>query len=291
MMTCTEISQQLPAYVQGRLSPEPRAVIVEHVAGCRACAEELADLQRLAQAIERHGAVLFEDHLDAEGLVTYASEPELMDARQREHLERHLELCDPCRQEYEILLRVNETLLVAEAPTASEAPVSQVESARRDGGTMLPARLAARLGLSAQRWWRPLALAAVVLAAVGSLLTVYYVQQQPPAESYRGGRDSSAIEARSPRGPIADLPGALVWEPVGEAKSYRVALYNSVLEKIWQSGQIVTPSVELPPEVRDQLRPGQRYFWQVTAELDRGKMVKSRVFEFTLERRSADRAN
>jgi anti-sigma factor RsiW len=291
MMKCTEISRQLPEYVRGRLGPEQRAVIVEHAAGCRACAEELADLQRIAQAIERHGAVLFEDHLDAEVLIAYASELEIIDSRQREDLERHLELCDPCRREYEILLHVNETLLAAEAPITSDLPVGQVESARRDGKTRLPVWLAARLGLPGQRWWHPLALAAVVLVTVGSLLTVYYLQKQPPAESHRGGRVTSVVEARSPLGPIADRPGAFVWEPVGEAKTYRVALYNSVLEKIWHSEPVATHVVELPPEVMDQMRPGQRYFWQVTAELDRGKMVKSRVFEFRLEPRSGDRSN
>jgi len=72
-------------------------------------------------------------------------------------------------------------------------------------------------------------------------------------------------------------------EPVPEAKTYRVGLYNSAMEKAWQSPRVVTNQVELPPDVRSRLSSGQRYFWQVTVEVDRGKVMKSRLFEFSLK--------
>lgn len=291
MIRCTEVSQQLPEYVRGRLNPEQCSAIADHLAGCRACAEELADLQRIAQAVERHGAVLFEDHLEAQMLVAYAGEPETMDAHQRQNVERHLELCDSCHREYEILLRVNEDLLTGEAWVASETLLDRAESVSHKETIKLPAWLTSRLGCPAQRWWRPLALAATVLVMIGSLWTVYYVRKQPPTDSLRGGRDTSVIEARAPLGLITEPPKAFVWEPVQGAKAYRVALYNSVLEKLWQSTEMTTHSLELPPDVVSQLRPGQRYFWQVTVTLERHKMVKSRVYEFTLAQRSEGRAN
>jgi anti-sigma factor RsiW len=282
-MMCTEISQQLPEYVQGRLSADQRALIAEHVARCPTCAGELADLQEFSQALRRQGAVLLEDHLDAEVLVQYAWNQEALGPHLRYQVERHLALCDTCRLEHKVLLRVNESLPMAQVPVAPEVLPAHPELVERNVGMMAPLRTGIRfLTVSGPRW-HTLALAAVVLVAISAMLTMYLLRQQPPAEIYRGGREATDVEARFPLGQISMPPDILSWKPVPGARVYRVSLYNSTMERVWQSQQVTSTSVQLPADVLEGLSPGQRYFWQVTVNLNRGQVIKSRVFEFTLK--------
>jgi hypothetical protein len=148
---------------------------------------------------------------------------------------------------------------------------------------MAPLRTGIRfLTVSGPRW-HTLALAAVVLVAISAMLTMYLLRQQPPAEIYRGGREATDVEARFPLGQISMPPDILSWKPVPGARVYRVSLYNSTMERVWQSQQVTSTSVQLPADVLEGLSPGQRYFWQVTVNLNRGQVIKSRVFEFTLK--------
>jgi len=282
-MICTEVSQQLPEYVQGRLTADQRTFIAEHLTHCPVCSGELDDLRRIAQAIEKYGAVLFEDHLEAELLVSYAGEQEALDPTQRENVERHLTLCDTCRREREVLLRVNKSLPMAELPIAPDALAGNARESEDEVETVAPSLWGARVRLFFEVRWHTWALAAVVLVAISSLLTVFYFQQQPPGDIHRGGRQAQVVEARYPLGLVTEPPDTIAWEPVPEAKTYRVGLYNSAMEKAWQSPRVVTNQVELPPDVRSRLSSGQRYFWQVTVEVDRGKVMKSRLFEFSLK--------
>lgn len=55
-MTCDTIREQLGAYVDGEVAPESRAEIHDHVASCRDCAGELAELRELANALSRRPA-------------------------------------------------------------------------------------------------------------------------------------------------------------------------------------------------------------------------------------------
>jgi predicted anti-sigma-YlaC factor YlaD len=276
-MTCTEISHQLPEYVLGRLSADRRALVDEHVARCRSCAEELADLQRLAQAIRRQGAVLLEDHLSAEVLVEYAWNLERIDAERRYFVLRHLALCETCRLEYKLLLRVNESLPIRETPAVPEAlPVYRE----------LPAvPRPRRVRPPAFSWVRrhAVAWAAIVVGVVSAALTLYFIQERPPVEIQRGSRESIEVEAQFPLGLVARPPRLFAWHSVPRAKAYRVSLYNSLMKRIWQSEQITTSSIRLPADVIDELSRGQRYFWKVEATLEQGRPIESRPFEFRLE--------
>jgi len=167
-----------------------------------------------------------------------------------------------------------------QVPVAPEVLPAHSGPSERDMGTMIPSR--AGLRLPALRW-HTLALAAVVIVAISALLTMYYLRHQPPAEIYRGGREATDVQARYPLGQINTPPDTLSWESVPGARAYRVSLYNSTMERIWQSQRVTGTSVELPDDVIEGLSPGQRYFWQVVVNLDRGKVTKSRLFEFTLE--------
>jgi hypothetical protein len=276
-MMCTQISHQLPEYVLGRLRADQRALVDEHVAQCRTCAEELADVQRLAQAMKQHGAVLLEDHLSAEVLVEYAWNPNRVDAERRYFVQRHLALCDTCRLEHKLLLRVNDSLPITETPGASEAlPVYGEPSAISPPISVAPPAVS-WVRRSAVAW------AALVVGVVSAALTLYFIQERPPVEIQRGSRESIAVEAQFPLGSVARSPRVFAWQPVRGARIYRVSFYNNVMDEIWKSEPITTSSVRLPADVIDKLGRGQRYFWQVEVTVDEGRLIESRLFEFRLE--------
>ena len=55
MMNCEQIQELLDEYRMKRLAPEEAATVAEHLAGCTACAEELAMLQRLNATLNSSG--------------------------------------------------------------------------------------------------------------------------------------------------------------------------------------------------------------------------------------------
>jgi anti-sigma factor RsiW len=50
-MACGRVRELLGAYLDGEAAPGVRAEIDEHLSGCRACSDELGELQRLASAL------------------------------------------------------------------------------------------------------------------------------------------------------------------------------------------------------------------------------------------------
>jgi hypothetical protein len=91
-----ELRETLPDYVASRLAPEQRRFVQEHLAGCPACEEIVADLTEMERHVKAAGEAMFEPHPDPVALRRHAmATPEGADAS----IERHLELCAPCSLE------------------------------------------------------------------------------------------------------------------------------------------------------------------------------------------------
>ena len=89
--------QLLPWYVTGTLDPAEADVFREHLAGCPDCREEMAVLQKIRDAVDRHGESFMSDHPPAERLVAAVrgNAPEA----EREEILRHVGLCVSCATE------------------------------------------------------------------------------------------------------------------------------------------------------------------------------------------------
>jgi predicted anti-sigma-YlaC factor YlaD len=117
MMTCEKTSEHLPEYARGDVRPDQSAYIAGHLAVCRLCADEVIELQRIAEGIQKYGAVLFEDHIDPMILIEHAGNPRMFEPDLRNQVERHLALCETCQGEYDVLKQVNESLPIEEPLT------------------------------------------------------------------------------------------------------------------------------------------------------------------------------
>lgn len=74
------------------------------------------------------------------------------------------------------------------------------------------------------------------------------------------------------------------WAIVPKAMRYTVELFDKSLAKIWHTGSLTNTATELPAEARGVVLAGETYFWRVTAVLEDGEELLSRLSEFSLRR-------
>ena len=122
--------------------------------------------------------------------------------------------------------------------------------------------------------WLPLGLSAAAVAAiVASVLLLPKPAAREAVEPAEFRAPAQELEARLLR---AHAPARnatlradtlrLTWSAAGDDATYQVTLSAADGRMLW-SGRVTDTSVTLPPEITDQLRSGQRYFWRVDALL------------------------
>ncbi len=101
-------------------------------------------------------------------------------------------------------------------------------------------------------------------------------------------RGTSEIQVRlvSPKQGASLAAGdiELKWEAVPKASRYTVELFNKSLEKVWLSGPITDAQLKLPDDARRVILGGETYFWRVTAALDDGQEILSKLAEFSIRK-------
>lgn len=151
-LDCRQVSERLPWWWNGTLPPEERRSVASHLDGCPSCR---LDAERLEREVELFGA-----HLPAPVLGAHAA-GEATPIPSSE-IERHLEECDDCRSELE-LMRAG-----MPAPVGMRADREPAERPPR---------------------WRALALAAAVMAGLASIgLLVSWRQSSALREELAGPR-------------------------------------------------------------------------------------------------------
>lgn len=104
--------------------------------------------------------------------------------------------------------------------------------------------------------------AAVVLVALGVLLRGTPLWNAP-GDVERGTGVTTTPEDGAE---LTSPPRRLTWPRQTGASSYRVRLYDSTANLLWESEIGDRPAIELPTSVADDLESGSSYFW--TVELD-----------------------
>ena len=124
------------------------------------------------------------------------------------------------------------------------------------------------------RRWRGLSVAAASLL-VAVTATVYLRSgagpdpgSEPPI--YR----SQQFSTLAPAGDISEAPRDFGWQPVQGAIKYQVRLMEVDRTEVW-STETTDTSVPIPPAVREQMRPGRTFFWEVIARNTAGEKVAS----------------
>jgi hypothetical protein len=91
---------------------------------------------------------------------------------------------------------------------------------------------------------------------------------------------SGSIKLISPIIEVADLPSEFRWQKAGEDLKYRIYLYDK--ELLW-TGTTELTSLEIPVNIRNLLKSGVTYSWQVKAFSSEGTLVYvSKRTEFSI---------
>lgn len=196
-------------------------------------------------------------------------------------IQRHIVACCHCRTELALFKAFESDLPRPEEQTE----VQWIESELRARAAAAP------LAASTPAWKRPIAwlrsaLAparyrtfAMAAAALLVLVTTGVYLRQPgrvpgPAPSdglvWRSGR----FAAIAPSGELAETPLALRWEAASGAESYRVQLMQVDRTILWSADTKQT-ALELPEEIRTQLKPGRAFQWRVLARNPAGEEIAS----------------
>ncbi|MCI0489914.1 MAG: hypothetical protein L0229_25255 [Blastocatellia bacterium] len=190
-----------------------------------------------------------------------------MNSSERERMTSHLMICSDCAREYRAVRSLGAVF---------EQPLSGKET--------MPAARSQRLWerLSPSAWRAAAALSAVILAITVSLtLWLNSRQVYVPQSSERGGVTMRLTVEPSDKAQLSEAPQKLVRSVVERAESYRVALYDYESTLIWESPSVTDTSITLPQAVRNDLKPGKLFYWQVTVQ-EGIESRRSDVFQFTI---------
>lgn len=124
-------------------------------------------------------------------------------------------------------------------------------------------------------WPRLLAAAAILLVAGGTLV---WRREKLHEDPWRGTGHQLALAAPAPDAEVS-APVTLAWHPAAGAHGYEVELLaddGSLL-----AGWTTADTLQLVP-ASTALAPGAVYRWSVTARLEEGIVLRSRLSRFTL---------
>jgi hypothetical protein len=110
-------------------------------------------------------------------------------------------------------------------------------------------------------WWGGLAVAATLVWAIAQPRPALAPAPEPGGSELRGPA-TARPELLEPLGVISRWPERLRWEPVAQARGYRVRILGGEGDELWASPVLTAATVAWPAQVAP--RPGRTY-WQVTA--------------------------
>ena len=161
-------------------------------------------------------------------------------------------------------------LAVGETPTGErEGLADHVVSCRRcsesyrsgaDSRAGVPTRAGARS-------WHPgwIAAAAIALVAAGGVIVFRSARRE---EALRGsGRETAGSVAPADGAALANPPAVFRWPPQPQAEGYRVKLFASNGDTVWEGDAGAVHRLEVPEAAKSRLRPGQSHFWTVEVQM------------------------
>lgn len=270
MTTCATPAELLPFSIANS-NVGVADVLSDHVRGCAACQERVAELKtRLAELARTR--VVAADHLDD---LAFAEVADTTHARDLDDASiEHLARCERCEGALsEIVLLMRDPFVRAELDR--DGPPSIVAGGARGNRSMDTRRFRVRPRRIALAG---LAAAAALLLTV-RLLTWHGAGAEPPTVI----RHATIDVARAPRlvSPLGSVGRVLTltWTSVPRADRYRVSVFDGAGQVVWEdelTDTTVTPPVGVLGQRTGELR------WRVKARTSFDRWIDSDFAEFSL---------
>ena len=111
-MKCSNkaVSELIPWYVTGQLSPEEKEKVEKHLGICTVCRDDFVQMKWISRGVKNQRDGLIPDHIVPEKLVLYAESRSELNKDELAAIESHLEQCKRCQEELQIVNNVNDAL-------------------------------------------------------------------------------------------------------------------------------------------------------------------------------------
>jgi hypothetical protein len=204
-----------------------------------------------------------------EDLVQFATQGVNRKARAR--IMEHVSNCADCALVLQSILRLSGEIdkLTGKAEAVQRCPQDEV-SEKKERVRLFPGRRAA------------VAILAGMIGLTIITLSVIRISDRPVVRGTARPRIQLLSPKQAATYPVEDIK--FKWEAVPKAARYTVELFNRSLEKVWRSGPVSNAGTELPVEARGVIFEGETYFWRVTAVLEDGTELTSRLAEFSVRK-------
>jgi len=130
--------------------------------------------------------------------------------------------------------------------------------------------------------WNYISVVSIIILLVGiAAYSIFRFSSKP--DSLRG--PEADIHLISPANKV--VPGAelrFIWEGLPNAKYYVIEAFDASLDLVWRSEAMTANEFNPPRDVIQKFRPDEAYFWMVTAILEGGNKIKSKMNEFLIKK-------
>lgn len=130
--------------------------------------------------------------------------------------------------------------------------------------------------------WNTAAIAFSIIL-VAAIATSSILRLSSGSDSRRGAiSDVRLISPVSQSLPAAQLK--FVWQGFPKAKYYMIEAFDASLDLIWRSEPVRLNEAYAPEVFNEKFKPGETYYWMVTAVLEDGAKITSRQKEFRIKK-------
>jgi len=190
--------------------------------------------------------------------------------KERPKLLDHIARCDDCALLLRSALRLSAEIdRILERDAALRTAASETRSGREGVRFSIGRRTAV----------------GALAGLVGLAIVTYAVIRLAERPVVRGVPEAQ-VRLLSPKKEASVAAGKIEfkWQPVPKAARYVVEVFDGSLGKVWGSGSIEEARLDLPEDARQHVPAGQSYFWRVTAILEDGQELASKLSEFSVRK-------
>ncbi len=193
--------------------------------------------------------------------------------RERAEVIDHAARCGYCHQEIKFILKA-----LDDEKELNEGIAKALDSGEKEYGDKTRVR---RMLVSRPFLKYGFAFMATVLAV--SMIFVYILKRPEKAFVERG--TEARINLVEPVNKAIVLEELVFkWEKISNSDHYLIEVFDKELRFLWRSEKAQASELFAPLELKKLLKKGQRYFWMVTAVLQSGYKIESRLEEFVIKK-------
>lgn len=193
--------------------------------------------------------------------------------KERSKITNHIARCNSCAQEFKIIYEILDQEQALNQKIAEQLELKGIKSRRK---TKLKIKELVRLN-------RRIVLVFATSLLLAVIATVFFLRF-PIKHDYRGAQLNRINLIHPIEGTHLLSKLSFDWTEVPSADYYVLEIFNEELYPAWKSGKLSQDKFIPPPELIELFEYNKTYFWMVTAFLQSGNKVESRLRSFIVKK-------